>query len=593
MKKSSNTVRITSVSFQHYKGLRRFSLSLDHVNVLTGANNSGKSTIIGAFRVLAVAMRTARSRKPERLSLNDKHYLGYLIKETQLPVSLENVSTNYEDGESKISFRLSNGNYLHLYFSSDICILVPQTGGAAISSPTTFKSNFPIELAVVPVLGPVEHREDLRERETVAVSLSTHRASRHFRNYWYHNPEGFDEFAALVIKTWPGMQLRRPERSGLSELSMFVAEERFDRELYWVGFGFQIWCQLLTHLHRASTASLVVVDEPEVYLHPDIQRRLLGVLKDSGPDMLLATHSTEIIAEADPADIVLVDKSKSSAERIKDVEGVQKAMHILGSQQNISLAALARNRRVLFVEGDYDFSLIRRFAKQRGMSDLAASLGIAAMPSGGFGSWRRISALADGIEQALGAELLIGAIYDRDYFCSDQIDEVLVKLRKSLRFAHVHVRKEIENYLLLPDVLNRVIARGLAERRLRGFTVTEPGDSAESILLDVTNDLKDEAEQQYVSRYSDYHQKHSKKDLSTLMKEATNSFRSRWNMPEGRWKLVSGKETMRRFREKIHASLGVSLTDAKVVDAMRQEDFPEDLVELLEGVELFRSLKVS
>src|SRR5256885_10769007 len=45
------------------------------------------------------------------------------------------------------------------------------------------------------------------------------------------------------------------------------------------------------------------------------------------------------------------------------------AMDVLGSQQNISLAALARSRRVLFVEGDYDFSLIRRFAKQRGRSE--------------------------------------------------------------------------------------------------------------------------------------------------------------------------------------------------------------------------------
>src|SRR5260370_21680455 len=50
--------------------------------------------------------------------------------------------------------------------------------------------------------------------------------------------------------------------------------------------------------------------------------------------------------------IVLIDKRRTSAERIKDVAGVQKAMDVLGSQQNISLAALARSRRVLFVEGD-------------------------------------------------------------------------------------------------------------------------------------------------------------------------------------------------------------------------------------------------
>src|SRR2546427_471578 len=90
MGKTDGPVRITSVSFHHYKGLARYSLSLDRINVLTGANNSGKSTILGAFRVLAVAMRAARSRKPERLAINERHVLGYRVRETQLPISLEN-----------------------------------------------------------------------------------------------------------------------------------------------------------------------------------------------------------------------------------------------------------------------------------------------------------------------------------------------------------------------------------------------------------------------------------------------------------------------------------------------------------------------
>ena len=115
------------------------------------------------------------------------------------------------------------------------------------------------------------------------------------------------------------------------------------RELYWVGFGFQIWCQLLTHLSRATENSLVVVDEPEVYLHPDIQRQLLGILRDIGADALLATHSSEIIAEADPAEIVMIDKRKRKGERLKNVAGVQRALEAVGSSQNITLTSLRRS----------------------------------------------------------------------------------------------------------------------------------------------------------------------------------------------------------------------------------------------------------
>lgn len=591
MVKSNVPVRITSISFHHYKAFAKYSISLEHVNILTGANNSGKSTIIGALRTLAVALRSARSRKPERVTVGDIRPLGYLIKASLLPISLENVATNYEDGESRVSFRLSNGNYLHLHFDQDGCVLVPVTTAAAVTSPATFKSNFPIELAVVPVLGPVEHREELRESDTVTASLSTHRASRQFRSYWYHFPNEFEQFANSVEATWPGMKIHAPELNGIRELTMFVSEDRIDRELFWVGFGFQIWCQLLTHLHRASSATLIVVDEPEVYLHPDIQRRLLGVLKEVGPDVLIATHSTEIIAEADPGDVVLIDKKRASAERIKDVAGVQRAMTILGSQQNISLAALARNRRVLFVEGDYDFGLIRRFAHRLGMNDLATGLGLASMPSGGFGSWKRITVLADGVKQALGTELLIGAVYDRDFFCEEQINEVLASLNNSLKFAHVLSRKEIENYLLIPAALDRALVKGIAERRNRGFSVSEPKLSSLEMLIQVTDEMKDDTEQQYVSRYSDFHQ-HGRKDLSMLMKEASKRFRLRWAVPEERLTIVGGKEALRRYRERVQTEFAVSVTDAKIIDAMHQDDVPLDLQILLNGVDGFRQAKV-
>jgi hypothetical protein len=219
MKAEDSRVRITSISFQHYKALSRFSIELDSVNVLTGANNSGKSTIIGSLRALAVALRSARSRKPERVRVGEQRPYGYQIKESLLPISLENVASNYEDGASRISFRLSNGNSLHLHFDRDDgCILLPETTGPAVSTTAQFRSAFPIDLAVVPVLGPVEHNEALREISTVSSALSTHRASRHFRNYWYHFPDGFDEFATLVSSTWPGMRIKRPELNSNREL---------------------------------------------------------------------------------------------------------------------------------------------------------------------------------------------------------------------------------------------------------------------------------------------------------------------------------------------------------------------------------------
>jgi hypothetical protein len=104
---------------------------------------------------------------------------------------------------------------------------------------SAFRRAFPVSVSGVPVLGPIEHNEILRLEETVRRDQQTHRASRHFRSYWYYNRDNFEPFGNMVKETWPGMEIMPPEKldifSGL--LAMFCKEHRIDRELYWAGYG--------------------------------------------------------------------------------------------------------------------------------------------------------------------------------------------------------------------------------------------------------------------------------------------------------------------------------------------------------------------
>jgi energy-coupling factor transporter ATP-binding protein EcfA2 len=463
--------RIRRIEFTNFKALSKYSISLGEVNVLVGPNNSGKSTIIGALRTLDSAIRFARGRAPTRVHFGEETAIGYRIPNESVPISLENVHTDYNTAESRVTFHLANSNALALIFESDGgCVLLPTTSNGMITSAAGFRREFAINLVIVPVLGPVEHNEKRRERATVVAGLSTHRASRQFRSYWHYYPEGFDAFAELVERTWSDMRIEAPEFDpATAELTMFCREGRMTREIYWVGFGFQIWCQLLTHISRATSDALIVVDEPEVYLHPDVQRQLLGILRDSGANVLMATHSSEIIAEADPSEIVMVDKRRRSGERLKNIAGVQRALESVGSAQNITLTALAKNRRVLFVEGLDDFRLLRRFARKLGLQELSSGTGITPLRSGGFGSWQEIAAFAARIGEALGAPLKIGAVYDRDYYCDEQIRDVVTSLDANLSVSAILERKEIENYLLVPAALDRAITRSEDLRRDRGL----------------------------------------------------------------------------------------------------------------------------
>jgi hypothetical protein len=98
------------------------------------------------------------------------------------------------------------------------------------------------------------------------------------------------------------------------------------------------------------------------------------------------------------------------------------------------------------------------------MSELSAGVDITPLESGGFGSWERVTTLASGIADVLGSSLIIAAIYDRDYFCQEQLEGMLEMLSKHLKVAHIHQRKEIENYLLIPAALDRAIGQATSQR---------------------------------------------------------------------------------------------------------------------------------
>lgn len=319
----SDVHQFTSVSFRNYKALHQYSVSLSGFNILVGPNNSGKSTILGAFRILAEGMRKAATRNPEFLNLRGEESWGYRVPLDELPLAMENVFSNYDDSHPAIiDFRLSSGNRIELRFpETNNCYMICKTQGRPVRSNTDFKREYKASVGFVPVLGPVEHDEPLYQKEAAKRALLTHRASRNFRNIWYHYPENFEQFRDLIRSTWPGMDIEPPEidvRGQKPILRMFCPEERYPREIFWAGFGFQVWCQMLTFMVRAKSDSLLIIDEPDIYLHSDLQRQLVSLLKEIQSDVLIATHSTEIISEADPGDLLVVNKKAKSAKRISD-----------------------------------------------------------------------------------------------------------------------------------------------------------------------------------------------------------------------------------------------------------------------------------
>lgn len=587
-----DSVRIASVKFSNFKALSNYSISLQAMNILVGPNNSGKSTIISAFRILDVALRQARSKRAERVAVPSGSFgVGHKVPEKNISVSLENIATNYNRQDSKIEFRLTNKNKLILFFPNEGgCILTWETPEIYVSTPAKFKLEFPINIQVVPVLGPLEHNENIVTEDTVKSALNTHRASRHFRNYWNYFPEGWEDFANLISKTWVGMEIKPPERpSPIDEkLVMFCSEDRIDREIYWAGFGFQVWCQLLTHIFRSRDSSIIIIDEPEIYLHPDVQRQLLGILRAFDADVLLASHSVEIMGEADPSEILVIDKRNSSATRLRDIEGIQQALEALGSTQNVTLTQLARTRKIVFVEGISDYKLIRRFARRLDYEKLSSGNDLTSLESGGFSSWDKIKSLSWGLSKTLNAVIPIAAVYDRDYYCEEYINEMDKELSLELKLAHIHKRKEIENYLLVPSVLERVLEKAIKEREKRSQKFLDRSESICDILNRITEQEKNKIQSQYIAKRTEFLKK-TGIDAATITMETLEWFETKWKNLEQRMEIVSGKKTLKMLRDEVQNLYCVNLTDIKIIDEFTLNEIPNDLVRLIERLEVFRN----
>ena len=587
-RKTNVAEAITSIEFKQYKALGNFSVRLGPRNVLVGPNNCGKSTIIGALRVLAEGLRTARSKSPERVVLGESIKHGYRIPKESIAISTENVHTDYKDIDSSVSFRLSNGNQLHLVFPENGgCLLIPDAQRSTVRSPTAFKAAFPITITVVPVLGPLEHDEPPVEPATVQRNLHTTRASRHFRNYWRYRPDEFQRFADLVEQTWPNIKVTKPVDDG-EAIHMFCSEERIDRELFWSGFGFQVWCQLLTHLDRGRDSSIIVVDEPEIYLHPDLQRQLLEFMFSLGPTIVIATHSAEMIGAADPRDIVVIDKKARSGKRLASEETVQHVLDLIGSVHNVTLTRIAKHRRVLFVEGK-DYPLLLKLARVAGHSELASASDLPAVPSEGFSNWTKIRDTAWGMKKILDGPFQVASILDRDYRSDEEVAAIQSELMSYIDLAIILGRKEIENYLLVPSVLSRAINAEAQKKHKPQKPQTCNDEDISLQLAEITGPLVNEIRAQYAANRSEYLSKSGdRRAPATLIKEADDWFSKEWETLEGRIRICPGKQVLSRLREWAQHKFGVTLTTTTITSKMTKTDLARDLKQALNSLDGFR-----
>lgn len=498
---------------------------------------------------------------------------------------MTNAVNNYSDDDAVIKVNHTNGNslYISIHPMRPVRVYLATDGRIPETIPSFLKA-FSLDPVIVPTLGPFESREPYLQDETVQRNENTRLAHRNFRNIVYRfDANRFDRFSHLVNAAWPGVEILKPElsRGDRAQVDMFFSEGRMDREIYWAGFGFQVWMQMMLQVIRGNKKSLFVMDEPDIYLHPDLQRKLFRLLRDQFGQLVIATHSTEIINEADGGDILSVSRNFRSARRVNSEESYRQLFDYLGSSENAEFSRLARAKRIVFFEG-HDKRIIRRFAAKVNLP-LLDDPDTIFLQAGGFSQLKKILEVNWTLSKVFGMDVRIAAIFDRDYRCATELSEFEVQMKREGISCYVLARKEIENYFLEIPVLTRALQRRARERGIELEDV-----SALNMIELASREFHNDAQGQILAHYMRFMKDRNKDiDESTLIKTCLVEFTATWSDLQERLKLLSGKEFISVLSARCQANYGFSTSIAQISNEFRTVEVPEDLVDRLMAIEAF------
>ncbi len=135
------------------------------------------------------------------------------------------------------------------------------------------------------------------------------------------------------------------------------------RDLMVEGSGFLQWLSVFA-LATDPEIDVLLLDEPDAHLHSSLQEQLLDSLRSiadaTGKQILVATHSSEILRNAEPADILQV-RSAGGKYLVEEKQKVG-LLAGLGSEYAPRVDRAKRTKRLLFLEGRSDLAVLKVLA---------------------------------------------------------------------------------------------------------------------------------------------------------------------------------------------------------------------------------------
>jgi predicted ATPase len=313
---------IKMVRLQNFKGFTDFEVHLGRFNVLVGGNNSGKSTLLRAVRL---AYELAKLHFGGKKGAHAEFYPGRSVPKSLLPVAqLRDLWTagRMREGNkwipSKITIELGSS---HRFAFG---IIGPWNAATSKIEESDLKAMnaMPSEIAngflknppeFVPASIGIVAEEEYRTPARRFALVASGRHNEIVRNYLLElTPQLKTDLSDLLAKYF-GANINVPEFDENKDqfISTSYKSEEGEHDLYSAGGGFLQILEVLAFVFR-GTPGVVLLDEPDSHLHSSLQHAFVDILEGLAHSrnfqVLLATHSKEIINYVDPSRLIPIDR---------------------------------------------------------------------------------------------------------------------------------------------------------------------------------------------------------------------------------------------------------------------------------------------
>ena len=369
----------------HYLEIQNFKrfgakqrIELDHPAVLTGPNNSGKTTAVQAIALWSQAVKTwvgtkgkAPSTEPISTSLNRLRIASVPVQRTrelwhnmevrtgnqEIPL-LITLGVLHESAVVPVTMRFRN-------HGDDLVYCTPDE--ASLARPEVLATAAHLDVKLVYPMAGIESEEPVHRPGRIQVLLGQGRPGQVLRNLclavFRNAPEDWLRIKELIERLF-SIDLGIPSETerGSIELSYRQPDLRDPADLSLAGHGLHQVLFMLAYLY-SHRRSVLLVDGPDAHLELSRQKQLYVLLKEiasrNESQVVITTHSDVVLGEARERNLTLLVDGQATD--VASSPGVHSALRQYGSRH----CAKARQvGYVLYVDEGTDLEILRALAKR-------------------------------------------------------------------------------------------------------------------------------------------------------------------------------------------------------------------------------------